>query len=168
MKALARPDYNIHCVRNAKEKTQEHQRAQCPPHGSSCKENTKKATGEAFPAFSTGAVRESKTGKGRCDLLPMCALIRLSKHFEAGTEAHGERNWELGIPIHSFMDSALRHLFKYIDGAIDEDHLAAAAWNVMCAMWTEEKKPEMQDIPTRKFTEHLKYSCVDPEEIVDG
>ena len=168
MKALAQPDYNIHCVRNAKEKTQEHQRAQCPPHGSSCKENTKKATGEAFPAFSTGAVRENKTGKGRCDLLPMCALIRLSKHFEAGTEAHGERNWELGIPIHSFMDSALRHLFKYIDGAIDEDHLAAAAWNIMCAMWTEEKKPEMQDIPTRKFTEHLKYPCIDPEEIVDG
>lgn len=44
--------------------------------------------------FDTGAVREDKTGKGRCDLLPTSALIRLSKHFEAGTVAHGERNWE--------------------------------------------------------------------------
>jgi hypothetical protein len=168
MKVLAQPDYNTRCVRSAKEKIQEHHGAQCPSCDPPCKENAKKATGEVFPAFSTGAVRENKTGKGRCDLLPMCALIRLSKHFEAGTEAHGERNWELGIPIHSFIDSALRHLFKYVDGQQDEDHLVAAAWNIMCAMWTEEKKPEMQDIPTRKSTKHLKYPYTDPEEIVDG
>ena len=99
--------------------------------------------------FGTGAIREYKTGKGRCDLLPMCALIRLSKHFEEGVNTHGERNWENGIPMHSFLDSALRHLFKYIDGQTDEDHLCAAAWNIVCAMWTEEKRPEMQDIPTR-------------------
>ena len=99
--------------------------------------------------FDTGAVREDKTGKGRCDLLPMCALLRLSKHYEAGSTDHGERNWEKGIPMHSFMDSAIRHLFKYMDGQNDEDHLCAAAWNILGAMWTEEKKPEMQDIPTR-------------------
>lgn len=99
--------------------------------------------------FGTGAVRENKTGKGRCDLLPMCALIRLSKHYEAGSEGHGERNWEKGIPMHSFLDSAIRHLFKYMDGQTDEDHLCAAAWNILGAMWTEEKKPGMQDIPTR-------------------
>lgn len=118
--------------------------------------------------FGTGAIRENKEGKGRMDLLPMCALIRLSKHYEAGTTAHGERNWEKGIPMHSFLDSALRHLAKYMDGQTDEDHLCAAAWNILGAMWTEEKRPEMQDIPTRKFTEHLKYPCVDPEETVDG
>lgn len=99
--------------------------------------------------FKTGAVRENKTGKGRCDLLPMCALIRLSKHYEAGSADHGERNWEKGLPMHSFLDSAIRHLFEYMDGQTDEDHLAAAAWNILGAMWTEEKKPEMQDIPTR-------------------
>lgn len=100
-------------------------------------------------SFDTGAVREDKSGKGRMDLLPMCALIRLSKHYEAGTAAHGERNWEKGIPMHSFLDSALRHLAKYMDGQTDEDHLCAAAWNILGAMWTEEKKPEMQDIPSR-------------------
>lgn len=100
-------------------------------------------------SFDTGAVREDKTGKGRMDLLPMCALIRLSKHYEAGTAAHGERNWEKGIPMHSFLDSALRHLAKYMDGQTDEDHLCAAAWNILGAMWTEEKHPELQDIPSR-------------------
>lgn len=102
--------------------------------------------------FKTGAVREDKSGKGRCDLLPMCALIRLSKHYEAGSADHGERNWEKGLPMHSFLDSAIRHLFKYMDGQTDEDHLCAAAWNILGAMWTEEKKPEMQDIPTRMVT----------------
>ena len=99
--------------------------------------------------FETGAIREDKTGKGRCDLLPMCALIRLSKHYEKGSADHGERNWEKGIPMHSFLDSAIRHLFKYMDGQTSEDHLSAAAWNILGAMWTEEKHPEMQDIPSR-------------------
>ena len=98
--------------------------------------------------YETGAVRDTG-GKGRMDLLPMCALIRLSKHYEAGTTAHGERNWEKGIPMHSFLDSALRHLAKYMDGQTDENHLCAAAWNILGAMWTEEKRPEMQDIPSR-------------------
>lgn len=99
--------------------------------------------------YETGAVREEKDGKGRMDLLPMCALIRLSKHYEKGSVDHGERNWEKGLPIHSFIDSALRHLAKYVDGKTDEDHLCAAAWNILGAMWTEEKLPEMQDIPSR-------------------
>lgn len=99
--------------------------------------------------FESGAVRDMKKGVGRMDLLPACAVIRLSKHFEAGAVKYDDRNWEKGIPIHSFIDSALRHLMKYLDGQDDEDHLCAAAWNCMCAMWTEEKLPEMQDIPAR-------------------
>lgn len=99
--------------------------------------------------FGSGAVRDMKRGVGRMDLLPACAVIRLSKHFEAGAVKYEERNWEKGIPIHSFIDSAIRHLMKYLDGQDDEDHLCAATWNCMCAMWTEEKLPEMQDIPAR-------------------
>ena len=123
--------------------------------GSSGTDNISECCGKNGPTtpvmqdFGTGAIREDKTGKGRCDLLPVCALIRLSKRFEEGNKDHPERNWENGIPMHSFLDSALRHLFRYLDGQTDEDHLCAAAWNVMCAMWTEEKRPEMQDIPTR-------------------
>lgn len=110
--------------------------------------------------FKTGAVRDIG-GKGRMDLLPMCALIRLSKHFEKGSDDHGERNWEKGIPMHSFLDSAMRHIAKYIDGQTDEDHLCAAAWNILCAMWTEEKKPEMQDIPTRMRMEEAEKPIIE-------
>ena len=106
--------------------------------------------------YKTGAVRDTG-GKGRMDLLPMCALMRVARHMEdaiapdpdTGVPHYPERNWEKGLPMHSMIDSALRHLMKYMDGWDDEDHLCAAATNLLMAMWTEEKRPEMQDIPTR-------------------
>ena len=66
-----------------------------------------------------------------------------------GVAHYPERNWEKGMPMHCMLDSALRHLAKYMDGQTDEDHLCAAATNLLMAMWTEEKHPEMQDIPSR-------------------
>jgi len=36
-----------------------------------------------------------------------------------------------------------------MDGWTDEDHLCAAATNLLMAMWTEEHLPQMQDIPSR-------------------
>ena len=54
-----------------------------------------------------------------------------------------------GIPQHSFIDSGLRHLFKYLRGDRDEDHLVAAFWNIAWALEQEEQRPEMQDIPAR-------------------
>lgn len=108
--------------------------------------------------YQTGAVRDTG-GKGRMDLLPMCALIRISKHMEdailpdpaTGRPHYPERNWEKGLPLHTMLDSALRHLAKYMAGMNDEDHLCAAATNLLMAMWTEENKPNMQDIPTRPY-----------------
>lgn len=104
--------------------------------------------------FQTGAVRDTG-GKGRMDLLPWCAIIRVSKHMEnaikpdpeTGEPHYPERNWERGLPLHSMIDSALRHLAKYVDGQTDEDHLCAATTNLLMAMWTEEKLPDMVDIP---------------------
>ena len=84
------------------------------------------------------------------DLLPWCALVRISKHMESAATHYPERNWEKGLPMHSMLDSALRHLAKYMDGQNDEDHLAAAATNLLMALWTEEHKPGMQDIPARR------------------
>lgn len=90
-------------------------------------------------AFETGAVRDMQEGKGRCDLLPPAALLRVARHFEAGAKKYGERNWEKGIPINSFIDSSLRHILKYMQGLTDEDHLVAAAWNLLCALEMEER-----------------------------
>lgn len=110
--------------------------------------------------YQTGAVRDTG-GKGRMDLLPMSALIRISKHMEdaikpdpeTGKPHYPERNWEKGLPMHTMIDSAFRHLAKYVDGMDDEDHLCAAATNLLMALWTEEHRPEMQDIPSRSHGE---------------
>lgn len=103
--------------------------------------------------FASGAVRDMSEGKGRMDLIPWCAILRLSKHYEAGAKKYVERNWEKGIPAHSFLDSAFRHLAKYADGATDEDHLIAAVWNLCGLAWTEEKRPDLMDIPARRRDE---------------
>ena len=109
--------------------------------------------------FSTGAVRDIHEGKGRFDLLPMCVLLRLAKYYEAGAKKYAERNWEHGIPAHSFADSAMRHMVKYMDGQTDEDHLIAAIWNLCGLAWTEEKRPEMMDIPARMQSKKAQSSA---------
>ncbi len=104
--------------------------------------------------FETGAVRDMAKGKGRCDLIPPNALLKLAQHFENGAEKYEARNWEKGIAISVFMDSAFRHYLKYMAGHTDEDHLLSLLWNVICAMETEMVRPELQDIPNRiKTTE---------------
>lgn len=130
--------------------------------------------------FDSGAVRDMKEGKGRCDLLPLdtiadwlqseykhedeviclmsqdkigkalymfCArayenhpidmMLEVSKHFEAGAKKYGEYNWQKGIPLWSYKDSAIRHYLKWLRGDKDEPHDRAFVWNCLCYMWTE-------------------------------
>lgn len=100
--------------------------------------------------FATGAVRDMHTGKGRMDLLPWEAIIEVSKHCEEGALKYGEHNVDKGIPMHSLVDSAFRHLAKYTMGETDEPHLRAAAWNLLWALYMEIRHPELQDLPTRQ------------------
>lgn len=78
--------------------------------------------------------------------LPKC-ILEVSMHYKQGAEKYGERNWEKGIPLHSYIDSGVRHFLKHIDGQMDERHDRAFAWNMLGAIWTMEHKPEMIDIP---------------------
>ena len=96
--------------------------------------------------FGTGAVRDMSFGKGRFDLLPVEAIMRLAKHCEKGSQKYGERNCEKGVPISSLIDSALRHLFKYLEGWDDEDHLTAAFWNIAFIMFMESHYPDNTEI----------------------
>lgn len=107
--------------------------------------------------FESGAVRDMAAGKGDMVSLPNAAILRLSKHYEAGATKYGRWNYLKGLPVSSFMDSALRHLFKYLDGWDDEDHLAAAAFNVLGAMEMEAKHKELIDIPNREGKECFDY-----------
>lgn len=92
--------------------------------------------------FGTGAVRDGQEGKGRMDLLPVRALIEVAKVFEAGANKYASRNWEKGINLSRYMDSGLRHAFKWLRGDRDEPHLAMAIWNFMCLQDTQQRIAE--------------------------
>jgi hypothetical protein len=88
--------------------------------------------------FNTGSVRDTSDGKGRYDLITPLGLARLAKHYENGSKKYGDRNWELGQPICRYLDSALRHIYRHLEGDRSEDHLSAGAWNLLAAIHTEE------------------------------
>lgn len=100
--------------------------------------------------FSTGAVRDMHEGKGRFDLLPWPAIWEVAKHCENGAKKYGEHNVDKGIPIHSLIDSAIRHTIKFWLGWEDEPHLTAACWNLLWALEMMIVKPEMDDRPGRE------------------
>ena len=109
--------------------------------------------------FNTGAVRDLHEGKGRYDLIPWDAIHELAIHCEQGAKKYGERNCEKGIPIHSLIDSALRHLSCYLRGMKDEPHLRAALWNIAFAIWMEKNRPDIGEL-SKEITKGLEIVFV--------
>lgn len=114
--------------------------------------------------FATGAVRDMHAGKGRNDLLPLNAVMELAKHCEEGAAKYGEHNVDKGVPFHSLADSAMRHLMKYMLGWDDENHIRAAAWNIMWLLEQTVTKPELNDL-YGWMNKQLSVPVPDPQEI---
>ena len=72
-------------------------------------------------------------------------FLEVSKHFEEGAKKYGEHNWQKGIPVHCYIDSAVRHYLKFMRGDKDEPHDRAFVWNLMCCIWTCKHKPELNE-----------------------
>lgn len=62
-------------------------------------------------------------------------LLEVAKHFEDGAKKYGENNWQKGIPVNCYIDSAVRHYLKWLRGDKDEPHDRAFVWNLMCCIW---------------------------------
>lgn len=103
--------------------------------------------------FTTGAVRDRGQAKGLPCLRAIHALHRYDLHNEKGAAKYAARNWEKGIPLSEFLNSAYRHLDKLLAGYTDEDHAAAALWNIIHFIETEHRikhnilPPELDDMP---------------------
>ena len=104
---------------------------------------------------SSGAVRDIRLGKGRYDLVTPIGLKRVTIINEKGAIKYNDRNWEKGMPICRFLDSAIRHIYQNLEGLRDEDHLAQAAWNLLAAMYTEEMIK--RGLMTKKFDDRPNY-----------
>lgn len=95
--------------------------------------------------FETGAHRDTGEGKLRMSLIPQAELNRVLKRYLDGAEKYGANNWKKGMPLSVYYDSAQRHLMAWWAGQKDEDHAAAAIWNILGAMWTENNLKETMD-----------------------
>ncbi|MCK9326933.1 MAG: DUF5664 domain-containing protein [Bacteroidales bacterium] len=87
---------------------------------------------------------------------PETAILELAIHYEDGGRKYDDRNWEKGIPLHVYIDSAVRHLLKHLRGDTDEPHHRALLWNLFGAWWTFTNHPELNDMPTPEY----KKPCV--------
>ena len=72
-------------------------------------------------------------------------ILDVSIHFEEGAKKYGEYNWQKGIPVQSYIDSAVRHYLKHLRGDDDENHLRAFVWNIFCCIWTVKHKEEIKE-----------------------
>jgi hypothetical protein len=104
---------------------------------------------QAITAFIT----TSKEWSGIEDM-----ILDVAIHYEMGLEKYPERNWEKGIPLASFMNSALHHYFQYFRGDKDEPHHRAFIWNILNALWTHRHFSYYGTIETAKFIYNLPFS----------
>ncbi len=104
--------------------------------------------------FASGAQRDPGKDKGRWDLLSLDTLRRDAILLEKGAVKYAARNWEQGMPFSRCISSAIHHIFRHLAGHRDEDHLAAARWNIGCIMHFEAAvaagrlPPKWNDLPS--------------------
>ena len=78
------------------------------------------------------------------------AMLEVSIQYEEGARKYSDRNWEKGIPVHCFINSAVRHYLKWLRGDKDEPHDRAFLFNILGAIWTHINLSDLIDLPFRK------------------
>lgn len=78
-------------------------------------------------------LREDKSGKPDFTYFAEMygAMSRIAYRFQLGAVKYARMNWRHCENPQTYKESAMRHLAQYINGQDDEDHLGAAAANVL-------------------------------------
>jgi hypothetical protein len=99
--------------------------------------------------YASGARRSADASDVRYDLITPVGLRRLAQTCAEGAQKYGDYNWQKGIPASEMLNHAIRHIYLWLEGDTDEDHLAHAAWNILGVCHFEETLPAMINIPRR-------------------
>ena len=102
-------------------------------------------TRQTFYLFKAIETASGKMWKSEPDM-----VLDLARHFEEGAKKYGERNWEKGLPVHCYIDSAVRHYLKWCRGDKDEPHDRAFVWNLVCCIWTMRHRSDLDDLPKKE------------------
>lgn len=101
-----------------------------------------------YRQFETGAQRDTGVHKeDYIETISWLAMQAYAKYMTAKAKVYGRGNWRKGIPEESYEESLLRHIQKYLANKYDnaglepdEDHLAAAWFNLQGLIHEREKK----------------------------
>lgn len=104
-----------------------------------------KETEESKVRYQTGAVRSSDAELTRYDLITPIGLAAVAAACAEGAERYGPFNWEKGMPASDLINHALRHIYMFLSGNRDEDHLGHAAWNLLGAIHSMEVWPNLNE-----------------------
>lgn len=96
------------------------------------------------------AVSFVKSGEFNGDM--HTAMLEYSIHLEEGAKKYGDRNWQKGIPVENYVNSAVRHYLKHLRGDTDERHDRAFIWNCLCGAWTANHRPELNGYPLQEVS----------------
>ena len=77
----------------------------------------------------------------RCDLLDGKAILKLSEVLAYGARKYGDNNWR-GITLEDHLNHALVHIFAYLAGDTQDEHLSHGLCRMMMAVAVEEATKE--------------------------
>lgn len=86
--------------------------------------------------YASGMRRDTQAGKPDYTLIDRAFLRRWAALMTRGAEKYGRENWRKADSeeeLERFEASALRHMYQWLNGDVDEDHAAAVAFNLAAA-----------------------------------
>lgn len=92
--------------------------------------------------FKTGMQRDVSEDKPRYDLIWLPLLKRWAQLMGRGAKKYTANNWmKAATPEEEdrFRESALRHMYQYLEGDLTEDHAAAVCFNLAGAEYVRGK-----------------------------
>lgn len=92
--------------------------------------------------FKGGMKRDIADDKPDYTLVWNPFLLRIVQLLGRGLVKYGRNNWmkaEGQEELDRFKQSALRHLYQYLNDETDEDHMAAVCFNLMGAEYVKSK-----------------------------
>jgi len=92
--------------------------------------------------FESGMVRDIASDKPDYTLIWHPFLLRIVELLGRGLVKYGRDNWMKASgqeELDRFKQSALRHMYQYLEGDTSEDHMAAVCFNLMGAEYVLSK-----------------------------
>jgi hypothetical protein len=92
--------------------------------------------------YPSGMRRDVQDGKPDYTLIHVPFLTRIAFHLGKGLIKYGRDNWKFANSqeeLQRFKGSALRHMMQWLSDDLDEDHMAAVCFNLMCAEYVKER-----------------------------